>query len=721
MKKETFLAIIALLLFTVTVNAQSLSGKVIDAQTGEPLPGATVHIVGQKGGVVTNQKGEYTIAVKQSGLLRVTASFLGYETEVNTFKIEEVSRKGLAKNNKNVEEIEYRVPAPIAGHLSFRLRAKNFVQEEVVVTGTKVQTALSNIPLTTSVLGHAQIEQSAELNLLPMLGQKVPGLFVTQRGITGFGIAEGAAGKIAIRGVGSSDQSQLLVMIDGQPQFMGIFGHGFPDMYQSANVERVEVIRGPASVLYGTNSMGGVVNIITQKKNKQGLSLNLTGQYGSFGTLRGNLQTGYNNEAFSVWFSASHDQTNGHRPSSSFRGNNGHAGFEVKMGKHFSARFSTQLTNFRAIDPGPLADSLKYANDAAWADVTRFNGMLTVKNSFDKAEGHVNVFYNQGDHEIYTNWLSIDRNYGVSVFEGLRLFKNNLTGIGVDWNQYGGQGNTVEPFDNWQQVTETGVYGFLQHTFFDRLTLNSGIRYQNHSLYGGQWVPQAGATFRMNENDEWKAMVSKGFRSPNVRELYFFPPSNPELKPEQLWNYEVGYTRFAFNKKLKSGINLFYMNGENLIMLVPNPVGGFPPMKNMNSGAFTHFGAELELRYRIHPGLTVDASYAYLNMDTPKIAAPVHQAQAGLSFAHGRFDGSISAQAIAGLYTRLDNQGTDNVNEEAKQGFLNATARINFRMNRTWSLFLSGNNLLNSTYETNYGYPMPGISWMVGFLYRLNE
>jgi iron complex outermembrane receptor protein len=156
-------------------------------------------------------------------------------------------------------------------------------------------------------------------------------------------------------------------------------------------------------------------------------------------------------------------------------------------------------------------------------------------------------------------------------------------------------------------------------------------------------------------------------------------------------------------------------------MLVPNPVGGFPPMKNMNSGAFTHFGAELELRYRIHPGLTVDASYAYLNMDTPKIAAPVHQAQAGLSFAHGRFDGSISAQAIAGLYTRLDNQGTDNVNEEAKQGFLNASARINFRMNRTWSLFLSGNNLLNSTYETNYGYPMPGISWMVGFRYRLNE
>jgi len=287
MKKKLIMTLFVIFLFGTTVNAQSLSGKILDAQTDEPLSGATIHIVGQKGGVISNHNGEYTIEVKQGGLLRVTASFLGYETEESTYKIEEVSRKGLSRKGKEIIETEYRVPASIAGHLSFRLQPKSYFQNEVLVTGTKVQTAMSNVPLTASVVGVAQIGQSAELNLLPVISQKVPGFFVTQSGITGFGVADGAAGKISIRGVGSSDQSQLLILIDGQPQFMGIFGHGFPDMYQTANVERVEVIRGPASVLYGTNAMGGVVNIITQKKKKQGFTFDLNGQYGSFSTLRG--------------------------------------------------------------------------------------------------------------------------------------------------------------------------------------------------------------------------------------------------------------------------------------------------------------------------------------------------------------------------------------------------------------------------------------------------
>ncbi len=602
MKRKLFFTVLNFVMLALFSHAQSLSGKIIDAQSDEPLPGATVHIIGQKGGVISNHRGEYSIDIHQGGLLKVTASFLGYETEVSTYQIEEVSRKGHVRKGKDIVESEYRVPAPIAGHLSFRLQPKSYLQNEVLVTGTKVQTSLSNVPLTTSVVGVAQISQSAEMNLLPILSQKVPGLFVTQRGITGFGVADGAAGKISIRGVGSSDQSQVLILIDGQPQFMGIFGHGFPDMYQTANVERVEVVRGPASVLYGTNAMGGVVNIITQKNKKKGLSLDVSGQYGSFSTLRGSLHAGYSEKSFSAWLAASHDQTQGHRPSSSFNGNNGHAGFEVNMGKHFSIRLSTQITDFTAIDPGPIADSLNYANDKAWAEVTRFNGMLSVQNNFDIAEGHANVFYNQGNHEIFTQWVSTDRNYGVSLFEGLKLFDNNLWGLGIDWNQYGGQGNTEEPFDNWQQVAETGFYTFMQHTIFNRLTLNGGIRYQHHNLFGGQWIPQAGVSYRISENDEVKAMVSKGFRSPNVKELYFFPPSNPELKPESLWNYEVGYTRFAFNKKLRANINLFLMKGENLIMLVPNPAGGIPPMKNWNSGAFTHTGGEIELNYRIFPG-----------------------------------------------------------------------------------------------------------------------
>ncbi|MCK7460836.1 MAG: TonB-dependent receptor plug domain-containing protein [Sphingobacterium sp.] len=90
--------------------------------------------------------------------------------------------------------------------------------------------------------------------------------------MTGFGVADGAAGKISIRGIGGSPNTQVLVLIDGHPQYMGLFGHPLPDAYVASDAEKVEVVRGPASILYGTNAMGGVVNIITRQQSQDGLS-----------------------------------------------------------------------------------------------------------------------------------------------------------------------------------------------------------------------------------------------------------------------------------------------------------------------------------------------------------------------------------------------------------------------------------------------------------------
>ena len=92
--------------------------------------------------------------------------------------------------------------------------------------------------------------------------------------------ASGAAGGISIRGIGGSPNTQMLVLIDGHPQFMGLMGHPLPDAYVASDVERVEVVRGPASILYGTNAMGGVINIITRavyKRQEQGRPLTLVG------------------------------------------------------------------------------------------------------------------------------------------------------------------------------------------------------------------------------------------------------------------------------------------------------------------------------------------------------------------------------------------------------------------------------------------------------------
>ena len=146
---------------------------------------------------------------------------------------------------------------------------------EVVVTGTRAAADVRHLPMTVTTVGRAQIEASHEASLLPILNEQVPGFFSTSRGLLGFGVSDGAAGQMSLRGVGGPAQpgvptTGMLVLVDGHPQYMGLFGHPIADAAQSLLAERVEVVRGPASVLYGSNAMGGVVNIVTRRTPADG-------------------------------------------------------------------------------------------------------------------------------------------------------------------------------------------------------------------------------------------------------------------------------------------------------------------------------------------------------------------------------------------------------------------------------------------------------------------
>ena len=152
---------------------------------------------------------------------------------------------------------------------------RNYTIDEVVVTGTRNETDIRHLPMTISVVGRQQIEKRYEPSLLPLLTEQVPGFFTTSRGIMGYGVSTGAAGGMSLRGIGGSPTAGLLVLIDGHPQYMGLMGHPIADAYQSMLTEKVEVLRGPASVLYGSNAMGGVINIVTRKQQDEGGRTNM--------------------------------------------------------------------------------------------------------------------------------------------------------------------------------------------------------------------------------------------------------------------------------------------------------------------------------------------------------------------------------------------------------------------------------------------------------------
>ena len=141
--------------------------------------------------------------------------------------------------------------------------------QDVVVTGTRNATDIRHLPLTVTTIGNEKLNEQFRASVLPTVMEQTPGLFTTSRGILGYGVSTGAAGSLKVRGVGSG--AQLLVLIDGQPQYAGLMGHPIPDAYQTMMTEKVEVLRGPASLLYGSNAMAGVVNIVTRLRNTDGV------------------------------------------------------------------------------------------------------------------------------------------------------------------------------------------------------------------------------------------------------------------------------------------------------------------------------------------------------------------------------------------------------------------------------------------------------------------
>ena len=161
-----------------------------------------------------------------------------------------------------------------------------------------------------SVIDRAAIEETNRTSLLPLLTEQIPGLFITQRGYYGYGVSGGAAGAISMRGL-SGTSSQVLVLIDGHPNYAGIYGHPIADSYQSLMTERVEVLRGPSSLLYGSKAMGGVINIVT-KKPADGTHSRLHAGYGSFNTLETEYSADSRFGKFSTTGSAMYNRSDGH-------------------------------------------------------------------------------------------------------------------------------------------------------------------------------------------------------------------------------------------------------------------------------------------------------------------------------------------------------------------------------------------------------------------------
>ncbi len=586
--------------------------------------------------------------------------------------------------------------------------------DEVVVTGSRYSTDIRHTPMTISVINHQTLNENYQTNILPTLTQQVPGLFSTTRGILGYGVSTGAAGGIKIRGIGS--MANMLMLIDGLPQYAGLYGHPIADSYQTMLAEKVEVLRGPASLIYGSNAMGGVVNIVTRQMQENGVNTDITLQGGSYGTVQASATNRIRAGKFSSIVGANYGRTDGHRKNSEFEQVSGFVKLGYDLTQNWNLNGDINMTYFESSNPGTVSNPY-IDNDMM---ITRGAAAISVTNEYENTSGAFRAYYNWGHHHINDGYhpgesprtyryMHNDRMGGFSLYQSAKLFTGNRTTLGIDFQHYGGHAWNRNMADRSvseiadKSVNDIAGYVDIHQDITSWMSADAGIRLDHHSVSGNEWVPQGGLTFRLPANAQIKAMVSKGFRNATIRELYMYRPANRDLEPERIMNYEISFRQNLLEGRLNYGVNLFYLKADNLI--TTTMVDGSP--LNVNTGKTEHSGVEADASYAIDPHWHINANYSYLHMSKPQESAPTHKLFAGANYTVGRFSANAGIQYIAGLYTVT---GSDENKEEF--WLLNLTAK--YRVGKSTHLFAKGENLLAQKYETIAGFPMPRATVMGG-------
>lgn len=582
---------------------------------------------------------------------------------------------------------------------------------EVVVTGSNDATPKNLLPYTVSVVGERQLETAGSTQVLSAISGMVPGLFVTQRGVYGFGVSNGGSGHIKMRGIGGDRASAVLMMVDGQPQFAGIYSHHVADFYGKEYVQRVEVVRGPASVLYGSNAMAGTINVITKQGNTDGIHLTLTSQYGSYNTWLSSLTATARYGAFSALVSGAYDRTDGNIRGLKFNDESVYAKVDYDFSDRWKATADYTLVAFKGKDPVYPKLSNPGSDDVYRQHIIRGETSIALTNSYSTTGGTARVYYSYGNHYVDDprHFHSLDDRFGVLIYQNFSLLKGNSISVGFDFDSYTGEipmsGNTAHSPGSLstlsrKSITEYSPYISAQQGLFGEvLTINGGLRMANSNKFGTRWVPQAGIALNLQHSVVLKASAAMGYRNPSFRELYLYRMANPDLSPERMWNYEATVGK-SFSRYFKGDITIFYSKGNNLIQTINQ--------KNTNTGRFINKGVEVSAHSAVLPTLTLNASYSYLHTSLINLTgAPRTMYYLGADWQISRrFTVSADMKGVGSLYV---------ADKIKRQSYAVVNMRGEAQVCRQLQLFVRLENITDARYMINEGYPMPGFTAFGGF------
>lgn len=568
---------------------------------------------------------------------------------------------------------------------------------DVVVRGEGADTAQS---IATTAL---EIESTGARTVLDAIDRLAPGAFVTRRGVMGYGIAANGTGAVSLRGIGGSPNTGVLIVVDGRPDFQALMGHPLPDLYTLSDAASVRVTVGPASVLYGSNAMGGAVEVIPARP-EAGFQTRLTSSLGSWWTTQHRLNHAAQFDRVFYSLNAGYSGSSGHRPSSDFRSPDATFTLGGGLSGNWKASLESRYGFFHVEDPGAVSAPLQNS----YARVGRGGYSINLDNAYGRSHGYIRQYAAWGRHFITDGFRSTDSTKGLRAMQTFLLFPSLTVDLGGDFNHFGGAARNARTLLNYgdHHITEGAGFSRAQWAVSPRLSLSGGYRYHRHSVYGGLSVPEAAATVRLSSRLSWSAAVSRGFRNPTIRELYLFPAPNPSLQPERLWNWQSTiYTQP--HRSLTAWATGYYSSLSNQIITL----GRFPNLRLEDSGRAILRGVDLQSQWRPARSWMVSAGTGILRSGQIAPLLPANKFNGSVRYQQRRFSASLSAMIVGRRYASAARTAT-------LGGYPLLTLHSSWKASRRVSVFALIDNLLDHRYELLPGYPMPGVNAAGGVTYH---
>ena len=601
----------------------------------------------------------------------------------------------------------------------------------MVVTATRTEVPLNQLTTSLTVITAEEIrERQAEL-VLEVL-RDVPGVDVVQSG------SMGTATSVFIRG---SDSDQVLVLIDGVEVNSTTLGaYNFANL-TTENIERIEVLRGAGGTLYGSQAIGGVINIIT-KRGQGPLEVGVSAQGGNgwtnrqVATLRGGVgKLGYS-------FSAAHLDSDGFRSvNDDYRNLSTSARLDYQVTEDASLKGIFHFirgdvglynnNNFASVpDPNARQNTTQYVTKLEWEQRIfqnwdyRISGSMFKEN--DKVSDDVDSCVSFG---FPCDSLTTDRFRPQTItgeFQTNYRFGDwSTTTFGTQYNRRSAR--TSGGID--EAVGNIGYYLQQQFQFFDRrLIAIPGIRLDDNQDFGTAWTPSFSAAYLFRETGtKLKGGYAKGFKAPSLNEL-FFPPGfgcpafgNPDLGPERSWEINFGVEQNFLADRIKIGGTYFHREVKDLIEGRPIPGDPFGCFRAENVGRARFDGVELTLGIRLFEGLTLNANYTYLDWDTADGTLPRRPHNSGNVILNYLQD-ALNVNLIVNIVGRRDDFRAaspfgDTITAGSGIVDLASSYKLPWRMPLVKELSLIGKiqNLFNKKYDQADGFRAPPLNFLLGF------